>query len=271
MRNIETSILDLRYLDELACRDTAIHRLHPLVKLLVTLLFIILVASVPKYQPTTLLSFFIYPVALINAAGLPLKPLLKKLGLALPFILFIGIFNPMLDRTPAIHFAFFSVSAGWISFFSILTRAILSVLAALILIATTGMNAVCAALLDLKLPRAFVVQILIMYRYIHVLADEAARALQAHRLRSFGREQLGYKVWGSLLGQLLIRSIDRAQRIYHAMLCRGFEGNIILARSSRLDKKDAAYLAGWSLFLILARFYDIPVKLGSLLIGGIVQ
>ena len=267
MINLESRWMDLRQLDELAANDTGIHRLNPCIKIATTAIFLIVVASFSKYDVINLLPLFLYPIALMNWASLPFAVIAKRIMLALPFVFFIGIFNPLLDHTPALQIGSILLSNGWVSFFTIILRFVLAVTAALILVATTGMDAICSALLKMHIPRVFVVQLMFMYRYLYVLLDELSRILLAYSLRSVHTKGLHYHVWGSMLGQLLFRTIDRAQRIYQAMLCRGFTGEIRLLRYNKLTKKDFAYFFGWATFFLTARIYNIPQWLGTLLIG----
>ncbi|MBF0531357.1 MAG: cobalt ECF transporter T component CbiQ, partial [Deltaproteobacteria bacterium] len=146
MANNETSLWDISYLDTLSYRNTCIHRLDPRVKLLTTLFFIIAVISFDKYEISRLILFAVYPMVLVILGNLPVAYLGKKILLATPFAIFIGIFNPLLDRTIMVHLGSFDISGGWISFASIMLRFILTVGAALILIAGTGFNSVCLAL-----------------------------------------------------------------------------------------------------------------------------
>ena len=80
--------------------------------------------------------------------------------------------------------ALFSVAGGWISFLSILLRFVLTVSAAIVLVAVTGIHSLCAALEKLGVPRALVTQLLVLYRYLFVLLDEAGRMDRARALRS---------------------------------------------------------------------------------------
>jgi cobalt/nickel transport system permease protein len=268
MMKLESNWLDLRCLDDLAAQDSVIRRINPCIKLLTTLIFVLVVTSFPKYEIAGVLPLVLYPIVLINLGLLPTKHLFKRLLLAAPFVICIGIFNPLLDHTPVTQIGSVVISGGWLSFFSITLRFILTVLAALILVATTGIDAICTALLRIHVPKALVVQLLFMYRYIHVLLEEFLRTIQAYTLRSFHGEGLRFKVWGSLVGQLLMRTIARAQRIYQAMLCRGFDGEFRLIRTDSLRIHDISYLLGWSAFFLTARLYNIPQFLGTLLVGG---
>lgn len=267
MINLQSRWMDLRHLDELAVKNTEIHRLNPCAKIVTTAIFLIVVASFSKYELISLFPLFIYPLTLMNRAALPFSVIAKRVIATVPFVLFIGIFNPLLDHTPGFQAGSFMISNGWISFFSILLRFILAVTSALILVATTGMDKIGAALLKLHVPKMFVIQLMFMYRYLYVLLDELSRTLLAYSLRSGQEKGLHFRVWGSLLGQLLLRTIDRAQRIYQAMLCRGFSGEIRLLRYNVLTKKDIAYCLGWSVFFLIVRLYNIPQWLGALLVG----
>lgn len=267
MIKLEANWIDVRYLDTLATKNTIIHRLNPCVKLIVVLIFIITVTSFPKYEINGLLPFILFPTVMMSLGNLPARPLLKRLLLVAPFVVFVGIFNPIFDQTPVIQFGSLVLTGGWLSFISITIRLCLTVTTALILVATTGINALGAALLRIGIPKVLVVQIMIMYRYLHVLLEEFVRSIQAYSLRSFHGTGVRYRAWGSLLGQLLIRSIDRANRIYQSMLCRGFDGEVRLIRTTALHTTDIIFLAFWIVFFLSARLFNIPHLLGKLLLG----
>jgi len=263
MAKIETSSLDIRYLDTLSHQDTPIHRLDPRIKLITTLVFIVSVLSFDKYRITGIIPFALYPVVLITLGNLPAVYLGKKILLAAPFAIFIGIFNPFMDRALMLQLGPIGISGGWVSFASIMTRFILTVSAALILIASTGFNTVCMALERLGAPRLFSVQLLFLFRYIFVLVDEASRMVRARALRSFGGRGMGFGVYANMIGQLLLRTLDRAQRIHLAMRCRGFDGEIPMVRPLRIGGRDVGFFLGWSSFFVTMRLYDAPQWLGK--------
>lgn len=264
MGKIESSLLNIGYLETLSYQDTPLQRLDPRAKLFTTLVFITAVVSFGKYEITALLPFFIYPVVLSAVGNLPPGYLARKVLLAAPFAFFIGIFNPLLDRAVLVHLGPVGISGGWVSFASIMLRFTLTVSAALILIAGTGFHAVCLAMEKLAVPRVFVVQLLFLYRYLFVLADEAARLVRARTLRSFQGRGLGFRVFSFIIGQLLLRTLDRATRIHRAMLSRGFDGAIHLARPLRFRGRDAAFCLGWSGLFVLLRYYNVPLLLENL-------
>ena len=265
MATIDRHFFDIGYVDTLSSQQTAVHQLDPRAKLLTTLVFVVTVVSFDKYEISSLIPFFIYPVVLCAIGNIPPSFLIKKLVLVSPFAILLGIFNPLLDREILIRLGGLEISGGWVSFASILIRFVLTVGVALTLIAVTGFNAVCMALEKLKVPKIFVVQLLFLHRYMFVLVDEAARIFRARSLRSFGGEGSGIKSFGSIVGQLLLRTIDRAQRIYLAMSCRGFEGHIHVMRKQRIGSREVGFIVGWSLIFILMRFYNLPVLMGRIL------
>jgi cobalt/nickel transport system permease protein len=266
MSNIMNSIYDMRLLDDLAMKETVIHKIHPLVKLLTTVIYLTVVVSFGKYEIGSLLPLFFYPVMLFALAELPVKPLLLRILFVAPLIIGIGILNPLFDHQ-VFYLGGITISRGWVTFFSIFIKCVLTVTAAILLIATTGMDRLAAALRMLKIPRLFVLQLLLTYRYISVLMEEIARILRAYSLRAPGQKGVHRSAWGSLAGQLILRTFDRAQRVYEAMCLRGFTGEYNTGGCGRIRAQDFFYLAGWVSFFAIAKIYNIPMLIGSLLTG----
>jgi len=267
MLKIDRNLFDIGRMDTLAMGDTPLHHLDPRAKLIATLVFIVAVVSFGKYELSAMIPFFIFPLAQIAYGDLPLGYLLRKVMIVAPFAIFIGIFNPLLDREILLRLGSIGISGGWVSYLSILMRFTLTVMAALTLIALTGFNTVCLALEKLAVPRPFVVQLLFLYRYIFVLTDEAARLMRARSLRVFESKGMGFKPFASMVGHLLLRTLDRAQRVHLAMCCRGFEGHIPILRPMRFGMKEVCYVAAWTMVFAMLRFYNLPMKLGLFITG----
>ncbi len=268
MSNIMNSLYNMRLLDDLARQETVIHRLHPLMKLLTTVSYLTVVVSFGRYEIGGLLPFFLYPVMIFTLAEIPLKPIFIRILLVSPFIIGIGILNPFFDHQIYL-LGGREISRGWVTFLAILIKSGLTVTAALLLIATTGMDRLAGSLRMLKVPRVFVLQLLLTYRYISVLMEEVARSLRAYSLRAPNQKGVHRSAWGSLAGQLILRTFDRAQRIYEAMCLRGFTGEYNTGGFSSIRGWDLAYLIGWVIFFAAARIYNIPMVLGSLITGVI--
>jgi len=258
---------DVGYMDTLATGDSHLHRIDPRAKLITTVVFIATVVSFDKYTILNLMPFFCFPIILILWGGLPAGYILKKVLLISPFAILIGIFNPVFDRTVIYQIGEIGISGGWVSFISILLRFTLTVTSALVLVALTGFNSVCFALERLKVPRPFIIQLLFLYRYLFVLTEEAERMARARALRSFSGRAMHLKTFVSVIGHLLLRTLDRADRVYRAMRCRGFDGRIRILGSLRINPGNIAFVIVWFILFISFRFWNIPVKLGELVMG----
>ena len=257
---------NIGHLDTLSYRHTFVHDLNPVIKLIVTLVFILLVVSFPKYEIQGIVPFFMFPLFMIIAGEIPAGVIFKKLLVVSPFVLFIGIFNPMLDKEIIYRVFGVPVSGGWISYGSLIIRFILTVSSALLLIATTSFPGICLALEKLRVPKIFIVQLLFLYRYTFVLAEEVMKIIKARNMRSFGKKGKDIKSFISITGVLLVRSIERSERIYQAICSRGFDGQIRLLKDFRLRGTDILFaLVTISIFIIF-RKYAITDMLGGLLI-----
>ena len=268
MLAIDGSLLDFKRLDLLAMQESGVHRLDPRAKVLTTLVYILCVVSFGRYEVAAMLPFLIYPVALLALADLPAGYLLRKVAVVLPFAVMVGLFNPLFDRQVALQLGPFDVAGGWLSFFSIILRTALTAGAAIVLVAVTGFPAICAALERLGTPRVFTVQLHFLYRYIFVLTDEGGRVARARQLRACGRRGLGLRHFGPLVGHLLLRTWERAERVHMAMLARGFTGEIPVRRQSRFGGRDLSFVLGWSALFVVLRLYNLPQLLGRLLTGS---
>ncbi|OQC32726.1 MAG: Energy-coupling factor transporter transmembrane protein EcfT [Verrucomicrobia bacterium ADurb.Bin070] len=261
--------LDVARMDELARQGTPVHRIDARAQTVTTLLFIGVVMSFARDELSALMPFFIYPVALMSAGRIPAASLLRKLAVAMPFAVAVGLLNPVFDTRPALALGPLHVSSGWLSFLSIMLRCLLTVSAALLLVACTGMQRLCEGLVRLGVPRVFAVQLLFLYRYLFLLADEGRRMTRGIELRSPGVRGVRFRVYVSLIGHLLLRAMARAERIYHAMQARGFDGRIRLQFTSPLRLADPLFVGGWTLFFAVARVWNLAEALGALLMKGV--
>ena len=223
--------------------------------------------SFPRYEVSALTPYLLCPVAFMALGDIPARPILRRMLVTLPFALMVGMFNPILDRQPAAELGPFVVTAGWISLASMLLRFSLTVGAALALVACTGMPRLGLGLGQLGVPRVFVVQLLFCYRYLFVVADESARMMRAVALRTEAKRSLRLRTYGSLLGNLLLRSLDRADRVHRAMVARGFAGEFHALRRTSLRASDWAFMAGWLAYFGVARIWNLADGLGRLIAG----
>lgn len=264
----DNEYLNLGQLDTLSYKDTLVHRLDPRAKLMTALAFVVTVVSFPKYELAGLLPFFLFPVMLLVLGDIPVKIIIKKVLLVSSFAFFIGVFNPVFDRKIAYSLLGIPISWGWISFLSIMLKFSLTISTALLLIATTSFPGICHALQRLGMPEIFVSQLLFLYRYLFVLAGETMRVVRARDARSFGKKGNGIKAYISLVGTLFLRTVEKAERIYQAMLSRGFTGSLHSIKLYRLSVADAGFFCLTVAMLYLFRTYDLVGAIGKLSVGA---
>lgn len=268
MTTLEHALYQLGRIDTLASQSTAVHRLDPRAKVLATAVYLVCVVSVPPHDLTRLAPFAIFPLALAAAGRVPIGYLISRVLIASPFAIAVGVLNPFFDTRVVWSLGPVPVTSGLVSFASILARFVLTAAGAIVLVCTTGITEVGLALQRLGAPRILATQVVFLYRYLFVLAREGLTLSRARALRSVGRRGLGARVYAALLGHLLIRTVERAERIHQAMMCRGFDGRIRSARALTAMAHDIAFAVGWSTLFVLMRIVDVPVLIGRLTVGG---
>jgi cobalt/nickel transport system permease protein len=249
-------------LDRMAYLDSPVHRLDPRGKLLATLAFVVAVVSFPKYEVFGLAPLVFFPLLMVTLGGIPPGLVAKRVLIVSPFAVMIGLFNPLLDRAPGMLLGGLEISAGWLSFASILGRFALTMSAVLALTATTSFPAICQGLTALRVPRVFVIQLLFLYRYLFVLAEEARRLRRARDLRVQGTRGLTLRVAGSMAGSLFLRTLDRAERVFQAMAARGYDGQVRQLRTLDFRGADALFLAGVGGGALLLRLFPVAYWVG---------
>ena len=95
MDKINHALDEFREMDALAAQDSPIHRMHPLVKLPITLLYILCVVSFHKYQLSALAVMVLYPILMFQLSGIPVRTCFYKLRIVLPLVMAVGLFNAL--------------------------------------------------------------------------------------------------------------------------------------------------------------------------------
>lgn len=263
MNKAEKAGAELRGMDDLAALDSPVHRLSPLTKLIVTLVYIVVTASFHKYDLTGLFVMVIFPVVGYQFSFIPVKTCFQKLRMILPLICAVGLFNPLLDRDTLFCWGSFGVSGGVISMLTLMMKGCFCLMASFLLAATTPIEEICYALRRIHVPKLLTSLLLLTFRYISVLLDEVAVMTTAYHLRAPGQRGIHISAWGSFLGQLLLRSMDRAEALYDSMLLRGYHGEFYVGReeTGRISSVLAAVVCVG--LILLVRTVDLSVLLGS--------
>ncbi|MEG1426427.1 MAG: cobalt ECF transporter T component CbiQ [Oscillospiraceae bacterium] len=262
MADIRSKVHEIYSLELLSGGQSGIHRLHPLVKILGVLTYIVAVVSFDRYALSQLVPYIFFPVLLMALAEIPYSMILKRTMIALPFCLFAGFSNLIVNTTPVLRFGGVTVSAGLLSLIAIVFRTLLSVSAVLILVAVTPFSELTAQLRRFHVPRILVMLLEMTYRYIGALLEEVSSMYTAYRLRGDSPKGIELRHMGSFVGQLLIRSFDRAERVYSAMQCRGYTLDAEQVKSRPLQGRDWVFLCTVCGLSVLFRCVDFTQIIG---------
>lgn len=225
MKIIDDNLKEFKAVDHASRSNSLMRGVNPLVKLLLSFVFLILVISRGRYDVMGLILLAIIPICIFIIGNLSFGIAVKRLKVVLPFVLLMGVLEPIFNKAPILISEDIAVRAGFISGLVLILKSLLAVLAGYILISVTPIEEICYALRKLHIPKVLVIVILLVYRYMGILMSEGRRIATAYELRAPGQRGVNIKVWGSLLGQMLLRSMDRAESLYQSMLLRGFDGD----------------------------------------------
>lgn len=187
---------------------------------------------------------------------------LKRSLLAIPFALAAFTIMFTLPGESMVDFSLGSwhltiTDSGFIRFLSIVIRSWISIQAAILLTATTKFSDLAHGLRHLHIPLILIAIISFMYRYLFVLGEEAERLIHARAARSAripgrGKPSVFWRarVAGNMVGQLFLRSYERSDRVYNAMVARGFKGKFLTFTPHTMQPTDWIALVLFLLILI---------------------
>lgn len=266
MNKLQKALQEMSEMDRLTDMDSPVHRLSPLAKLLATIAYIAVTVSFGKYDLSRLAVMVLYPVLGFAFSGIPVSTCFYKLRIAIPLVVFVGLFNPLFDKAPLLYIGNTAVSGGVVSMLTLVMKGVFSLMASFLLVATTPIDSICAALRKLHVPSMIVTLLLLTFRYASVLMREASVMTDAYRLRAPGQKGVHISAWGSFTGQLFLRSMDRAERLYSSMQLRGFCGEFGYAKAVPFALPDAFFLAISAAVFIIFRTADITALIGGLFV-----
>jgi len=243
-------------------RASLIHQLDPRVKVVVALLFIVSNSLLPDGAWPAFVASWSMVLLIGYLARLSAGYAFKRSFIALPFalaavtVIFTTPGTALTGWTWGSH-SFTITGAGLTRFASIVVRSWLSVQMAILLTAVTQFPDLMHAFRHLRLPHVLISIISFMYRYLFVMADEAGRLMRARAARSArpagggGGGSLRWRagVAGGMVGQLLLRSFERSDRVYNAMLARGYQGRLLTMNPHIMTAND--WLTGGVALLLI--------------------
>lgn len=230
--------MHFHFLDPYHRGGSPLHRADPRVKFVLTLAFILAVSATPMGTWPVYVLLLALVVAASVASELGVTFTMRRGLVALPFALaafplLLTVKGPSLLDMPLGPWTLTVTTTGAGRFTSIVLKSWISVQAAILMVATTPFPDLLAAMRAVRIPRLLVAIVALMWRYLAVLADEATRLTRARAARSgsFTGRGGGSVAWrgqvtGYMVGNLFVRGYERGERIYAAMLARGYDGEM---------------------------------------------
>ena len=266
MNKIEDAIYQVHYIDNNSNNNNILNKIHPLVKLIISVIYILFLTSINKYNLTITLAMSIYLIVVSIIGDLSIKNCIKRLKIVLFFLIIIGIANPILDRQVVTSIGIIPITTGMISALTLILKGIFAIISSYFLIVTTGVENICYALKKLHIPNILITIFMLIYRYIIVLLKEVQKIWIAYSLRAPKQKGIHFKAWGSMIGSLMIRSIDKAEVIYQAMELRGFSPDNFFMKNQKIDRTSIIYFMAGLLLLLIIRFIPVFDLIGNIFV-----
>ncbi|MGH9340626.1 MAG: cobalt ECF transporter T component CbiQ [Acidobacteriota bacterium] len=168
------------------------------------------------------------------SSRVPAGYLLRRAFVVVPFVAMVAVFLPFLNG-----------AAGWLIFWNVLVKSLIGVVTIALLMATTPFSKLLQGFEQLHIPKVFVMLLGFSLRYFYVLTDEVGRMRRARDSRCYGGQWFWHaRVIGQMIGTLFLRSYERGERVYLAMVARGFDGQAMGLGKTDLRSADYIFLAG---------------------------
>jgi cobalt/nickel transport system permease protein len=227
------------FIDRYAVLDSPLHLLEARTKLIAFTTLIVAVLCIPIRSGSLFVIYFFTTAILMGISQIPLDYFFGRILIMLPFIVLASLAVPR---------------NGYQGLWILFVRAILCLILLILLTNTTRFVELLRGLRRMGCPQILVMNLSFLYRYLFVLTEEAMRMKQARDCRRVGqapfREEL--KVLSAMLGTLLIRSFERAERMHGAMLSRCYTGDFPVVSPKRFSWRDLIFVSGVVLFVVLS-------------------
>lgn len=232
-----------------------IHRLDPRAKILGLAGVTVVAVSTPLRAWPSFAACALVLAAIAAAARVGPAIVWSRVKVILPLVVFVAAFVPFVRGGPAIAVGPLSLSEEGVATFALVTaKATIGAVGAVLLAATTSFPDILHGLERLRVPRLLTVIAAFMYRYVFVIADELRRMRLALTARAYRpRHAAQVAALGRMVTALFLRSYERGERVYLAMLARGYGGAMPRLGVLAFRRADAAFLAALGLTLVPLR------------------
>lgn len=266
MNKIDNAIKEVHSIDQSSNSNTYLNRIHPLIKLIITVIYIILLTSINKYNLMTTLAMGIYLIIISIIGNLSIKDCFKRLKVVFVLLLVLGLANPILDRNVIGYIGRIPITSGLISMITLVLKGMFAIIASYFLILTTSIESICSSLKMIHIPDILITVFMLIYRYIIVFLKEVQRIWIAYSLRAPRQKGVNFRVWGSMIGSLMLRSIDTAQTVYESMELRGFNPDTFFVVKEKINKKSIIYFTYCLALILIIRFIPIFNLIGNIFV-----
>jgi cobalt/nickel transport system permease protein len=237
--------------DPYIARRSIIHRLDPRAKLIAITVLAAAIVLIPSAGWILLGAYLSFILLLIFLARLPLSLIPRRVLVTLPFTLPAALFLPFFPKVDSLsiwQLGYWHLSyslTGLEIAGTIISKAWLAVVALSILTATTRLGDLTRGMEKLHAPRMMNNLLGFTYRYLFVLNDEARHLKSGRDVRYFSRNAgLGIRSVGFIAGSLFLRSYARGERVFGAMLLRGYDGQNRSLNPLRFKTVDLVFTLG---------------------------
>ena len=244
---------------------SVVHRADPRVKTGITFVFIVALTSLPVAEWWFIAGFFVAIWSVVFATRISPFRIYRRTFIALPFVLVAvpSVFTRGGDSLASWDTGLFTATPtreGLEFLVTITVKSWIAVTAAVLLSSATRYMDIVAALRWFRVPELLLAVMAMMYRYLFLLIGEAQRMIVARRARSAaiegvkagGSVRWRARVAGHMAGSLFVRTFDRSERVYMAMLARGYDGAMFAPGQRSVAATDIAIFVVFAACLVSA-------------------
>jgi cobalt/nickel transport system permease protein len=216
------------FIDKYSDRSSAMHDLGAIPKILISLVILVCILATPIHAAYLLIIYAVFIAGVWFLSGVPTVHILKRLSITIPFIALI-----------ALGALFANGMASPIQrYLLIVAKAVMAIAVLTILTSTTRFPQLMGGFSRLGTPKVISSIMAFLYRYIFILIDEAERLNMGRKSRQLSTsKRLAWKGRAWMTGTLFVRSLERSERVYRAMLSRGFAGELKVMDRLKREKK----------------------------------
>jgi cobalt/nickel transport system permease protein len=232
-----------------------VHRLDPRAKVVGLLGLTVVAVTTPLRAWPVYVACGVVLAVVAAVAGIGPRTLWRRIRFLIPLVLFVAVFLPFVRGGEQVELGPLSLSqAGLEAFAAVSLKAVLGTVSAILLGATTTFPSTLRALESLRVPRLFVLIAGFVYRYLFVVVDEVQRMRAALAARGYHpRSALQAAAVGRVATALFLRTHARGERVYLAMLSRGYTGSVPALDALRFRAADAVFVASLAVLILPVR------------------